>query len=194
MIARSSGARSYCKNVVKVTLTFATLQQNRGSLAQTQKNSMVFVHFCLGPGHDCQATSDAQMSAVETRQMSSVETGQMSATETGQMSAVETRQMSSAETRQMKSIQAGQRLVAIVDICLVSAEDNCLVSTADICPISTADICAVSTEGMCSLSKADIKAWLAEAATAADKSNDNHSLAFGGRDSGRLTKFPWWRG
>ena len=95
------GARSYYKNAVKVTLTFATLQRNRGSRAQTHKNSMVFVNFCLSPGHDCQAASDAQMSAVETRQMSSVETGQMSAAETGQMSAVETRQMSSAETRQM---------------------------------------------------------------------------------------------
>ena len=101
MTARSLGARSYCKYAVKVTLTVATLQPNWGSRAQTHKHSTVFVNFSLGPGHDCQAASDAQMSAVETRQMSSVETGQMSAAETGQMSAVETRQMSSAETRQM---------------------------------------------------------------------------------------------
>ena len=105
MTARSLGARSYCKYAVKVTLTFATLQRNRGSRAQTHKNSMVFVNFCVGPGHDCQAASDAQMSGVETRQMSSVETGQMSAVETGQMSAVETRQMSAVETRQTKVLQ-----------------------------------------------------------------------------------------
>ena len=53
-----------------------------------EKSSIVSVNFCLGPGHGCQAASDAQMSAVETRQMSSVETGQMSAAETGQMSSV----------------------------------------------------------------------------------------------------------
>ena len=73
-----------------MTPTFATLQRNRGSWAQTHKNSTVFVNFCLGPGHDCQAASDAQMSAGETGQMSSVETGQMSAVETGQMTAAET--------------------------------------------------------------------------------------------------------
>ena len=47
MIARSLGARSYCKYAVKVTLTFATLQRNRGSRAQIHKNSMVFVNFLV---------------------------------------------------------------------------------------------------------------------------------------------------
>ena len=32
-----------------VTPTFAPLERNRGSRAQTQKNSMVFVNFCPGP-------------------------------------------------------------------------------------------------------------------------------------------------
>ena len=96
MRSRSLGARSYCKYAVKVTLTFAILQGNKGSRAQTHKNLMVFDNFCLRPRHDSQAASDVQIS--------SVETGQMSAVETGQMSAVETRQMSSAKTRQMCSI------------------------------------------------------------------------------------------
>ena len=36
--SRSLGARSYCKYAVKVTLTFAPLERNRGSRAQTHKN------------------------------------------------------------------------------------------------------------------------------------------------------------
>ena len=35
------------------------------------------------------------------------------------------------------------------------------------------------------LSQQNIKAWLAEAATVANQSNDRESLACGGRDSGR---------
>ena len=50
--ARSSRARSCCKNRYLVTLTFAPLEWNRGSRAQTHKNSMVFVNFCPGPRHD----------------------------------------------------------------------------------------------------------------------------------------------
>ena len=57
--ARSSRARSCCKNRYLVTLTFAPLERNRGSRAQTHKNSMVFVNFCPGPRHDRQAASDA---------------------------------------------------------------------------------------------------------------------------------------
>ena len=74
-----------------MTPTFATLQRNRGSRAQIQKNSMVFVNFCLRPRHDRQAAS-------ETGQMSSVETGQMSAVETGQMTAAETSVLSQQKT------------------------------------------------------------------------------------------------
>ena len=68
----------------------------------------------------------------------------MSAGETGQMSAAETGQMSAVETRQMHSIETGHSPVAIADICLVP--------TKDIYPVQ----------------RADVKAWLAEAATAAD--------------------------
>ena len=84
MTARSLGARSHCKNAYLVTLTFTTLERNRGSRAQTHKNSMVFFNF-RGPGS--RQPPRSQMSAVETGQMSSVETRQMSAVETGQMSA-----------------------------------------------------------------------------------------------------------
>ena len=45
--ARSSSAISYCKYAVKVTLTFATLQRNRGSRVQIHKNSMDFVNFLV---------------------------------------------------------------------------------------------------------------------------------------------------
>ena len=57
--SRSLGARSCCKNRYLVTLTFAPLERNRGSPAQTRKNSMVFVNFCPRPRHDRQAASDA---------------------------------------------------------------------------------------------------------------------------------------
>ena len=133
---RSLDARSCCKNRYLVTLTFAPLERNRGSRAQTQKNSMVFVTFVLGRAMIARQPQTPQMSAVETGQMSSVETGQMSAVETGQMSAVETRQMSSAETRQMSTSKTGRGPVSLFYICLVSAEDICLASTADICPVS----------------------------------------------------------
>ena len=83
-----------------MTLTFATLERNRGSRTQTSKDSTLFFNFCPRPRHERQAASD-QMSAVETGQMPAVETGQMSALETGQMSAAETGQMSAVETRQM---------------------------------------------------------------------------------------------
>ena len=56
---RSLGARSCCKNRYLVTLTFAPLQRNGGSRAQTHKNLLVFVDFCLRPRHDRQAASDA---------------------------------------------------------------------------------------------------------------------------------------
>ena len=59
MIARSLAARSYCKYAVNVTPTFTTLQRNRGSRAQTHKNSMVSVIFCHGLAHDRQASSGA---------------------------------------------------------------------------------------------------------------------------------------
>ena len=59
MTASSSRARSCCNNRYLVTLTFAPLERNRGSRAQTPKNSMVFVNFCPGPRHDRQAASDA---------------------------------------------------------------------------------------------------------------------------------------
>ena len=93
------------------------------------------------------------------------------------MCVVETGQMSAVETRQMCSIKTGQSPVAMVDICLVS--------TADICSVSTAGICPVSTEVICPVSTADIKAWTAEATTAADQGSDGQSLACGGRDSDR---------
>ena len=93
--------------------------------------------------------------------------------------------MSAVETRQMYSIKKWQSPVAIVHICLVSTADICPVSAADICPVSPADICPVSTEDTCPVSTADIKAWTAEAATAADQGSDGQSLACGGRDSGR---------
>ena len=43
----------------------------------------------------------------------------------------------------------------------------------------------LSPEDIYPVSTADIKSWLAEAATAADQINDRESLACGGRDSGR---------
>ena len=57
--SRILGSRSCCKNRYLVTLTFAPLRRNRGSRAQTQKNSMVFVNFCPRPRHVRQAASDA---------------------------------------------------------------------------------------------------------------------------------------
>ena len=89
--------------------------------------------------------------------MSSVEIAHMSADETGQMSAVETRQMSSAETRQMSTGRTGR------------------------CPVSLSYLCLVSPEDICTVQGAAFKAWLAEAATAADESNDCEPLAVGGR-------------
>ena len=60
MRARSSTARSCCKNRYSVTLTFAPLTRNTWSKAQTQKNSMVFVNFCHRLRPDRQAASDAR--------------------------------------------------------------------------------------------------------------------------------------
>ena len=57
--SRSSAARSCCKNRYLVTLTFAPLERNRGSRAQTHQNSMVFVNYCTGPRYGRQAASDA---------------------------------------------------------------------------------------------------------------------------------------
>ena len=44
---------------------------------------------------------------------------------------------------------------------------------------------AVGTDRCLVLRTAEIKSWLAEAATAADQINDRESLARGGRDSGQ---------
>ena len=44
---------------LEVTPTFAPLKRNTWSQAQTHKKSMDLVNFCLGPGHDCQAATDA---------------------------------------------------------------------------------------------------------------------------------------
>ena len=154
--SRSSRARSCCKNRYLVTLTFAPLERNRGSRAQTHKNSMVFVNFCPRPRPMiARQPQMLQMSAVETGQMSSVETGQMSAVGTGQTAAVETRQMSSAETRHMYTGKTGRCPVSLFYICLVSTADICPVSAADICPVSTADICPVSTEDIYPVSTED---------------------------------------
>ena len=81
MRSQSLNARSYCKYAVKVTLTFATLQRNRGSRAQTHKKSMVLSTFVRGQAMTARHSQMLQMSAVETGPMSSVETGQMSAVE-----------------------------------------------------------------------------------------------------------------
>ena len=107
----------------KVTLSFATLQRNRGSRAQTHKNSLVLTTFVLGR-------------AMVARQPQPL-----------QMSAVETGQMSSAETRQVSTGKTGRCPASPIYICLVSAEDICPASAADICPVSAADTCPVSTEG-----------------------------------------------
>ena len=77
------------------------------------------------------------------------------------MSAAETGQMSAVETGQMHSIGTGQSPFSIVDICLVSTSDICPSSAADIRLVPLADICPVIT--------VDTKAWLAEAAIAADE-------------------------
>ena len=92
------------------------------------------------------------------------------------MSAVETGEMSAVETEQIFTIATYYTYI-------------CPVSTADICLVSTADICLVSTDDQ----RADIKAWLAEAATAADKTKGRESLACGGRDSGQQKVYmvPW---
>ena len=127
MSSQSLGARSYCKYAIKVTLTFTTLQRNRGSRAQTHKNSMVFVNFCLGQAMTARQPQMLQMSAVETGQtsalatedMSAVETGLRSAAETGQMSAVKTRQMSAAETGQMSGVETRQVSTSATGRCTV---------------------------------------------------------------------------
>ena len=105
---RSSRARSHCKNAYLVTLTFTTLERNRGSRAQTHKNSMIFVNFGGQAAPGSRQPPRSQMSAVETGQMSSVETRQMSAVGTERMS--ETGQMSSAETRHMLVKRQGSAL------------------------------------------------------------------------------------
>ena len=56
---RSLSARSCCKNLYLVTLTFAPLTRNTWSRDQTHKNSMVVVNFSLVPRHDRQAAADA---------------------------------------------------------------------------------------------------------------------------------------
>ena len=42
---RGSSARSHCKNAYLVTLTFATLEPEGWSRAQTHKNSLILVNF-----------------------------------------------------------------------------------------------------------------------------------------------------
>ena len=67
VIARSSGARSYCKYAVKVTLTFATLQPNRGSRAQTHKNSLFFDSLLL---RQDRCLSSSHLSCLNSRHLS----------------------------------------------------------------------------------------------------------------------------
>ena len=93
----------------------------------------------------------------------------MSVLATEEMSAVETGQMSSVVTGQMPAVETGQMSAA-------GTRQMCSIETGQ-SPVAIVDICPVSA--------ADIKAWTAEAATAADQGSDGQFLACGGRDSGR---------
>ena len=50
----------------------------------------------------------------------------------------------------------------------VDTRQMSVLATEDICLVSTADICPGSTEDICQVQGAAVKAWLAEATTAAD--------------------------
>ena len=101
MRSRSLGARSCCKNRYLVTLTFATLERNRGSRAQMHKNSTNFVNLLV---HGRLQQPAAAGGTVETGQMSSVETRQMSQ----QQSSVLSQQQTSVLSQQKTSILSQQ--------------------------------------------------------------------------------------
>ena len=61
------GARSCCKNRYLVTLTFATLERNRGSRAQTHKNSMLFDSLLL---RQDRCLSSSHLSCLNSRHLS----------------------------------------------------------------------------------------------------------------------------
>ena len=65
--ARSLGARSCCKNRYLVTLTFAPLERNRGSRAQTHKNSMFFDSLLL---RQDRCLSSSHLSCLNSRHLS----------------------------------------------------------------------------------------------------------------------------
>ena len=64
---RSLGARSCCKNRYLVTLTFAPLERNRWSRAQTHKNSMLFDSLLL---RQDRCLSSSHLSCLNSRHLS----------------------------------------------------------------------------------------------------------------------------
>ena len=64
---RSSRARSCCKNRYLVTLTFAPLERNRGSRAQTHKNSTLFDNLLL---RQDRCLSSSHLSCLNSRHLS----------------------------------------------------------------------------------------------------------------------------
>ena len=64
---RSLGARSCCKNRYLVTPTFAPLERNRGSRAQTHKNSMLFDSLLL---RQDRCLSSSHLSCLNSRHLS----------------------------------------------------------------------------------------------------------------------------
>ena len=73
-----------------VTLTFAPLERNRGSLVQRQKALWVLSAFVLGRAMIARQPQILEISAGETGQMSAVETEQMTAAETSVLSQQKT--------------------------------------------------------------------------------------------------------
>ena len=67
MRALSSAARSCCKNQYLVTLTFAPLQRNRGSRAQTHKNFVFFDSLLL---RQDRCLSSSHLSCLSSRHLS----------------------------------------------------------------------------------------------------------------------------
>ena len=65
--ARSLGARSCCKNRYLVTPTFAPLQRNRASRAQTHKNSTLFDNLLL---RQDRCLSSSHLSCLNSRHLS----------------------------------------------------------------------------------------------------------------------------
>ena len=111
MNARSSKARSCCKTLGLVALTFATLERNRSRELKHKKlnGSCLFLSWPAdGRAMIARQSQMLRMSAFETGQMSSLVTKDMSAVETGPMSAAETGQTSAVETRQMSAAEIGQ--------------------------------------------------------------------------------------